>query len=186
MREKAALEKQTQESLKRVEAEFQLELLKKDQLHQISKPTFEAIFNKKIELYSELLSICIGIRQYLDEGDYSGKDDRERELFYFQCKIKTLIGSHRLYVSNDLFAKYSIWHYRCLPHLKDINWVDYARESPKYPGSIMDDVGVYIHQSPLIEKLVNSTHDSFLEVISQIEKDIDLLRNSIDLPILDR
>lgn len=54
------LEKIKSEHAKDIEllkSNLQLELVKRDQFHQISKNTFEKLFNKKIKIYTRLILI---------------------------------------------------------------------------------------------------------------------------------
>ncbi|SMC74758.1 hypothetical protein SAMN02746065_10928 [Desulfocicer vacuolatum DSM 3385] len=189
MREKGVIEGELQEmrsnhekSLKLIEANVRLQILKKDQFHQISKSTFESIFNRKIELYSDLLKISVQFRRFAIESIYSEIDDPTDEFWNFQRKTRELIENNRLYVSEDLFEKYVIWYEKAVAYFKAADIAGYEAHGQSYTEE-ENLMNVWDAQHPEYAKLVKNTNDEFVAILDQIEKDIDRLRKSIEIPL---
>ena len=75
MREKASLTRDLQSQkdkhsleIKVLEHDLQLELSKKDQFNQISKSTYENLFNRKISVYSDLLKLKTDYDKFVNES----------------------------------------------------------------------------------------------------------------------
>ncbi len=189
MTEKASIEKDIQKmrahhdrELKFLEANIQLELLRKDQFHQISKSTFESIFNRKIELYSDLLKVSIEFRRFARESIYSEIDDPTDDLWDYQRKIRDLIESNRLYVTEALFEKYSVWYEKAVPYLKQADVDGYEAHGQAYTDE-ENELNVFYAQQPSYAKLVSETDAEFASILDQVDRDIDSLRRNIEMPL---
>lgn len=189
MRERSSIDEKLQDmrsshekSLKIIEANIQLEILKKDQFHQISKSTFESIFNRKIDLYSELLKISVEFRKFARESIYSEIDDPTDQLWGFQQSTRELIEKNRLYVSEDLFDIYVIWYEKAVGHLKKANIAGYEAHGQAYTEE-ENLMNIFYAEHPEYAELVFNTNDEFVAILDQVERDIDRLRKNIELPL---
>lgn len=189
LKEKASIEKDIQEmrahhdkELKLLEANIQLETLRKDQFHQVSKSTFESIFNRKIELYSDLLKISIEFKRFARESIYSEIDDPTDDLWDYQRKIRDLIEGNRLYVTEALFQKYSAWYEKAVPYLKQADVDGYEAHGQAHTEE-ENYFNVSAAQHASYAKLVSETDAEFASILDQVDQDIDGLRRNIEMPL---
>jgi len=188
LREKTVLEtalqnaqNEHQTSIKLLEKELQLELLKKDQFHQISKSTFENIFNKKIDVYSNLLKIKTDYDKFrYEDGSFDFIDPNYEFLSHFKLFRKN-IEENRLYISNDLSEKYDDWYLEAAPYFRKIEEVEFniqANAGGTEDSEVYHDI--WEKQEPIIHDLVKNTIENMGLVIKQIECDVKTIRDSVN------
>lgn len=184
LKEKAALESLLQKaksdhemSIKMLEKDVRLELVKKDQFHQISKTTFENIFNKKIEIYSNLLKLKTNYERFrYESGSFDFVDPSDDFLSHFNLFRKN-IESNRLYISNDLSDKYDSWYLDAAQYFRKIEEVEFNISLHSFNGIESDyHEAIWSEQSPIISALVANTLSKMTEVIEQIEADVKQIR----------
>ncbi|WP_076011065.1 hypothetical protein [Alteromonas abrolhosensis] len=188
LREKAGLEKiikntqnEHQTSIKLLEKELQLELVKKDQFHQISKSTFENIFNKKIDIYSELLIIKAEYEKFKHEdGSFEFIDPTYEFISHFK-KFRKSIEENRLYISNELSDKYDDWYLDAATYFRKIEEIEFNIQAHA-GGEDSNKVNrmVWEEQEPVNQDLVNNTIEKMASIIKQIEIDVRKIRESVN------
>jgi hypothetical protein len=188
LREKSALEtviKNTQNehqtSIKLLEKELKLELVKKDQFHQISKSTFENIFNKKIDVYSSLLIIKTNYDKFrYEDGSFEFIDPTYDFLSHFKLFRKS-IEENRLYISNDLSDKYDDWYLEAALYFRQLEETEFNIQA--HAGGTDNRVvneEVWEAQEPINQNLVNNTIEKMALIIKQIELDVRKIRESVN------
>lgn len=189
MKEKASIENDINElrahhdkELKLLEANIQSELLRKDQFHQISKSTFESIFDKRIDLYSELLKTSLEFRRFAREGVYLEIDDPTETLWEYHSIIRDLIENNRLYVTKALFEKYSAWYEKAVPYLKEADVNGYQAHI-RADTDQERELSILIAQLPIFGELISETKAEFASILEQVDRDIDELRRNIEVPL---
>ena len=194
MREKAALELNLQKtkddhlmSIKLLEKNLQLELAQKDQFHQISKTTFENIFNTKIDVYSNLLKLKTNYDNFRHEnGSLEMYDPTDEILSHFNL-FRKKIEENRLYISNDLSEKYDDWYLKAAPYLKEMDSVGITHQmlrdnldaTPDKQQRL--DEEMYEEIQSIIYNLINSTTEKMDVLIRQIETDVKKIRSSVSI-----
>lgn len=170
-----------QTSIKLLEKELQLELVKKDQFHQISKSTFENIFNRKIDVYSNLLKIKIDYDKFrYEDGSFDFIDPTYEFLSHFELFRKS-IEENRLYISNDLSKKYDEWYLEAAPYLRKLEEVEFniqAHAGASEDKDLYHDI--WSEQAPIIHDLVENTIEKMGLVIKQIDYDVENIRDSVN------
>lgn len=188
LREKSALEtiiKNTQNehqtSIKLLEKELQIELVKKDQFHQISKSTFENIFNKKIDVYSNLLIIKTNYDKFrYEDGSFEFIDPTYDFLSHFKLFRKS-IEENRLYISNELSDKYDDWYLDAAFYFRQLEETEFNIQANA--GGTDNEVvnsEVWAAQEPINQNLVNNTTEKMALIIKQIELDVRKIRESVN------
>lgn len=61
------------ERLKKLEQEHESLIVKGEHFHQISQATYQKLFDKKIDTYSEAWKICTNLENYVEQYNYSFK-----------------------------------------------------------------------------------------------------------------
>jgi len=165
-----------------LEKDFQIEQLKRDQFHQISKKTYEEIFNKKISLYSELLAVKNDFGRFVGESAMSEVDDPTDELCSFYLKTKRIIEDNRMYVTGRLSEKYSFWYRKAAPYLKKAELAGYDADG-RANDEFENEENIMAAQNPILSKMVFDTQHEMQEIFSQIDRDIDQIRTQIEEPL---
>jgi len=169
--------------IKLLEKALQLELAKKDQFHQISKTTYESLFDKKISIYSDLLKLKMDYDRFKNEsGSFEYIDPTNEFLSHFKL-FKEKIEENRLYISNEISEKYDAWYKQAAPYFQRIEEVEvsaYANQSPstKVEPSPQD---IWENQEPIICELVSDTFEKMSQVISQIDSDVREIRRNMSV-----
>jgi hypothetical protein len=161
--------------------ELKLEILKKDQFHQISKQTFELIFEKKIEIYNSLLNFKVEFLKLTNESHVVEVEDPTPEYHSLFMKCRKIIELNKLYISEALSVSYDAWYIKAAPYLKRANVNGYTVYECSDPE---DWSAVWEAQQPAFSEMTENTIDEMKEMLSQIEKDISLLRANIEAPML--
>ncbi|MUL04314.1 hypothetical protein GNP89_19305 [Aliivibrio fischeri] len=190
MREKASLTRDLQSQkdkhsleIKLLERELQLELSKKDQFHQISKSTYENLFNRKISVYSDLLKLKTDYDKFVNEsGSFEYIDPTTDFLSHFNL-FKAKIEDNRLYISNELSTVFDDWYKEAAPYFQRIEEeeVSYYASSSMHEGRDVDPQLIWERQEPIIRELVSQTIFKMTDVIKQIDKDVSEIRTSMAL-----
>jgi hypothetical protein len=170
-------------AIKLLEKSLQLELAKKDQFHQISKSTYENLFNTKIAVYSQLLKLKTDYDRFQNEsGSFEHIDPTEQILSHFKL-FKEKIEDNRLYISNELSDKYNVWNVDAGPFFQRLEAAE--MEVYAYGGFESDKnslaAAIWDVQEPIIKELVAETFVKMTAVIQQIEKDVKNIKNNMSL-----
>jgi hypothetical protein len=166
--------------LKNIEQLLKLEILKRDQFHQISKQTFESVFEKKIEIYNALLNFKVEFYKFNNENHDFEEPTAEYHTLFKKCR--KIIESNQLYISEDLSAAYNNWYTKALPYLKRANIDGFDA----YENRDGDNEGncVWVAQSPIFSEMNENTANEMNKILAQIERDISVFRTNIEAPML--
>lgn len=188
LREKARLTSELKEienrhsmAIQLLEKELQLELIKKDQFHQISKTTYEKLFDKKIKIYSDLLQLKTDYDRFKNEsGTFEYIDPTEDFLSHFKL-FKEKIEENRLYISNEISDRFDEWYKQAAPYFQRIEEVAIsAYAEPKFIAGVESSPeGIWEDQEPIIRELISDTFEKMSLVISQIETDVKEIKRNI-------
>jgi len=168
--------------IKLLEKDLQLELTKRDQYHQISKPTFEKLFDKKIKIYTRLLTICLAYKKFSCESGFNKIFDYQFDsaLEYVNL-MKKEIEDNRLYVSEALVKKFNSWYLKASEYYRDLE----IKEIEVQQNVGLD--GEYIHekvskaQEETIRQMLTKTDTELNEVFLQIEVDASEFRKRMHI-----
>lgn len=165
-------------SIKILEKDIQIEMVRRDQFHQISKSTFENIFNRKIEVYSSLLRLKTDYDKFqYESGTFDIIDPTSDFLSHFNLFRKS-IEENRLYISNELSQKYDDWYMEAAQYFRKMEEEEYAVMSSS--GEI-DHEEVWMAQVPIIHDLVSNTGKKMALVLTQIEHDVREIRERVSV-----
>ena len=108
--------------LESVRSTLQKEISDRQNLNAISRPTFEKIFSKKVEVYTELSKIRNEFARYQNESPGLEHDDlfadvAERFLGFF-ARCRELFEASKLYISSELSQCYDEWYRISHPYYK--------------------------------------------------------------------
>lgn len=177
------LENKHSMSIKLLEKDLALELIKKDQFHQISKSTYENLFNKKIAVYSNLLKLKTDYDRFQNEsGTFEYIDPTNQILSHFSL-FKKEVEDNRLYISNELSDNYDNWYEQAAPFFQRIESaeMDLHANSRFSSNSEVHPQDVWDVQEPIFEEFVTNTFDKMTTVINQITLDVKEIKNSMSL-----
>lgn len=189
--QKAAFDKDIQSikhehasSMLLIEKEIQVELAKKDRFHQISKGTFEKIFESKIEIYTNLIKLKIDFFKFLDE-DYAlevGIEDPTDEFYSLFMRCRESLESNKLYISDELSNKYDQWHKKAAPFLKQANIEGFHAHGLAHTEN-KNNQNVWEAEAPILSEMIHATMEEMKSIFSQVDKDIILIRSNINAPM---
>ncbi|QUM76741.1 hypothetical protein HWV00_11140 [Moritella sp. 24] len=164
--------------LNRLDAELQKNMQNKEHHYQVSKSTYEMIFDKRVSVYGELLELKNSYYKYINEHPLSETEDGIEESFTYFMKCRGIIELNKIYVSEELITKYSIWYDLALDSL-----VKLGKDGYKAHGQAHSDVqnfhNVHDAQFPARNKLVIDTKDSMELLFKQVEFDLQRIRKTI-------
>lgn len=189
MREKASLDKELQhvkdshaKEIRLIEKELQLELTKKDQFHQISKSTFENLFNQKIKIYAELLNILKDHDKFINESGSFEFIEPTDTIFNHYSSLKKVIENNRLYISNELSDKFDEWYKEASPFLQKMDQVEYELHSSRGANESDMDIAqsIWDEQQQISSNLVFETNEKMSLLIKQINLDVAKIRGVIN------
>lgn len=166
-----------------LEKDLQLEINKKDQFHQISKATYENLFNKKITVYTQLLKLKTDFDHFQYENGRFEYIDPTNDILSHFTLFKEKIENNRLYISNELSDKYDQWYKQASPFYQQLESTEmeiHVHAQPDTdPEALTQDV--WHAQYPILEKLVNESYEKMSVVIKQIEIDVKAIKNSMNV-----
>ena len=191
MREKAVIGKELQSQkdkhsleIKLIEKELQLEITKKDQFHQISKNTFEKIFESRIQIYTDLLHLKIEFFKFIDESHVLevGEEDPTNEFYSLFMRCRESLESNKLYISDGLSKKYDLWYIKASPFLKKANVQGYHAHGMAYTES-ENSQNIWDAEAPVLADMIHETMDEMKNIFHQMDVDISSIRENIDAPM---
>jgi hypothetical protein len=172
--------------LESLKSEFQRKLSDRQNLNAISRPTFEQVFSKKIEVYTELSKIRNEFTRYknesheLEHGDLL-EDVTERFSGFF-ARCREVIEANKLYISGELAERYDAWYEVAHPYYKKSVLDGYDAHQNSYD----DEEGrmrVYYSELGAISEMVTETMPQMEAIFTQIDADISRLRDYAELAI---
>lgn len=183
-REKAKLDSEIQtikdngaKDLASLKSTFDIELLRRDQFHELSKSTYEKIFDKRVEVYTELLELRLVFEKFRNE-DGSFRFINPTEGYHQRFNdIRQAIEKNRLYITNQLAEAYDNWYREAAQYIRQIDEIEYEEVSCAVgPSDINTMQRILERQESVIEGLVTKTFIKMDTLINQIEKDVSLIR----------
>ncbi len=189
MREKASLDRELQyvkdthaKEIKLIETELQLELSRKDQFHQISKATYEKIFETKVTIYTNLLNLKVKFYSFTDESHVPEVDDPTDDFFNLFIECRKNIESNKLYISEELSNRFDKWRDKASPYLKKANIEGYhAHEFSYNPEDCYHNVNKAQH--PIHTEMIIETMNEIKAIFNQVDIDVAKMRHKIDNPV---
>ena len=167
-----------------IENKLQLEMMKQNQFHQISKTTFEKIFETKVEIYTNLLNLKIDFNKFYKESHELkvGEHDPTEHIYAMFMKCREMLESNKLYISPELSNKYDLWYSKALPLLQEANVEGYHAHGMAYTER-ENRQNICDAQNPIFAQMTIETLAEMLDIFVQVDRDIALLREHIDSPI---
>lgn len=172
--------------LETVRSRLQKEISDRQNLNAISRPTFENIFAKKIEVYTELSKIRNEFARYKNESHELEHGDLFEDVtdrfsgFFVRCR--EVIEANKLYISSELAERYDEWYGVAHPFYKQSVLDGYEAHQNSYD----DDDGrmqVYYSQLGAISEMVEQTMPQMEAIFAQIDTDISRIRDYVDLAV---
>lgn len=165
---------------------MQKEISDRQNLNAISRPTFERIFSKKVEVYTELSKISNEFTRYknesheLEHGDLFEEVTERFSGFFARCR--EVIEANKLYISSELAERYDTWYGVAHPYYKQSVLDGYEAHQNSYD----DDDGrmqVYYSQLGAISEMVEQTMPQMEAIFAQIDTDISRIRDYVELAV---
>lgn len=189
-REKVTLQQQLEtvktyhaKDLEILKSNFQVELIKRDQFHQISKSTFEQLFDKKIKIYTRLLSIQKEYDKFTKESGSCEFIDPTDTISSYYDLLKKELEENRLYISNELSDKFDDWYVVASPFFQNIDKVQYEfQQGENTKKSEIESLQQAIRdeEEKIRRELISATYVQMSALMQQISKDIKEIRKSIN------
>jgi len=100
---------QNTEEIAKLKAELEKQKLQIEHFHQVSQPTYQKLFEKKINIYQELIDIELKHDKILIDKNIENEDDyyENIDLFINELNdIERIISNNKLFISNKLIEAY--------------------------------------------------------------------------------
>lgn len=172
--------------LESVRSDLQRKISDRQNLNAISRPTFERIFSKKVEVYTELSKISNEFTRYKNEShevEHGELFEEVTERFSgFFARCREVIETNKLYISAELAERYDAWYGVAHPYYKKSVLDGYEA----HQNSDDDEEGkmkVYYSELGAISEMVNETMPQMEEIFAQIETDISRIRDYVELAV---
>jgi len=179
-----ALKMQYQEELRSLDEKFQLKLLKAENHLQISKSTYELLFDKKVLAYKELMELRLKYYRFKNESVLVEEDPADAiEIYYtYFIQCKTLLENNALYISPELATRFSNWMVLATECFKQESIDGYEVHGLAHTNE-ENAQNVYFAQFPARNALVNQTQGLMEEVFEQIDIDLSAIRSLSSIPL---
>lgn len=177
LKEKANISRE----LKILEREIQLDIKSKELFSQISSETYKKIFEKKIEIYSSLLTSKNNYIQFDKESHIPEVDDPTNDYYRLYVDFRKIIENNKLYISNNLSNAYENWYIQASPYLKEAKIKGYQTYGNTHCNNDIDrDFEVELAQNQKISEMIIKTKDDMEIFIKQIDTDVAEIRLTIE------
>lgn len=172
--------------LETVKSDLKKKISDRQNLNAISRPTFERIFSKKVEVYTELSKIGNEFARYknesheLEHGDLFEEVTERFSGFFARCR--KVIEANKLYISSELAERYDEWYGVAHPYYKKSVLDAYEAHQTSHD----DDHGrmeVYYSQLGAISEMVHETMPQMEAIFAQIDTDISRIRDYVELAV---
>lgn len=167
-------------------AELDKEISDRQNLHAISRPTFERIFSKKVEVYTELSKIRNEFVRYknesheLEHGDLFEDVTTRFSSFFARCR--EVIEENKLYISSELADRYDAWYGVAHPYYKQ-SVLDGYETYQSLPDDDDGKMHVYYSELGAISEMIDQTRPQMEAIFAQVDHDIAQIRSYVDLAI---
>ncbi|UQA50956.1 hypothetical protein [Vibrio sp. ED002] len=172
------LKEDGQKRLKKVENKLDQERVQREYQHQISKSTYEMIFERRISVYEELQSLKNKHYKYINESPLAKTEDVIETSYTHFIECRRIIENNKLLISEDLSVLYEEWYELALPY-----FVKMGEDGFEAHYSSHDDArraqDVYDAQFSSRNAIVDNTADKMDLVFVQVENDIRNIRRAI-------
>ncbi|MBU2874290.1 hypothetical protein [Marinobacter salexigens] len=172
--------------LESVRSDLQRKISDRQNLNAISRPTFERIFSKKVEVYTELSKISNEFTHYKNEShevEHGELFEEVTERFSgFFARCREVIEANKLYISSELAERYDTWYGVAHPFYKKSVLDGYKAHQNSYD----DEEGrmkVYYSELGAISEMVNETMPQMEAIFAQIDTDISRIRDYVELAV---
>jgi len=176
------LKSKLDERVTRLEHDFQEALAHINSYHAISKATLEKAFQKKIEVYEQLLEKVNNRSRFINENPiHDEPDSEEQHLSYFLSVIR-IIENNRLYITSDLASKHEAWYQAARQYIKASNDSEHEAWQQSY-GTDEDRAAAYYAGLPDMLTMMEQTKTEFECLLKCIDQDIRQIRYSLEQPM---
>lgn len=170
------------ERLTNLEHDFQESLVHMNSYHAISKATLEKAFQKKIEVYEQLLEKINNRSKFINESPVHDEPDSEEDNLAHFLSITNIIESNLLYITSNLAARYDLWYQAAKPYIKSSNVNEYEGWQHSF-GTNEDSEAAYYAGLPDKLKMIRETEKEFYGLLECIDQDIRSIRSSLEYPV---
>jgi hypothetical protein len=175
LREKSALEAEIlslgnshDSKMKLLEKDLQLEILRKDHFHQISKTTYQSIFESKIKIYSSLLNFKVEFNKLYDESHITATQDPTDDFRSLFMRCREMLEFNKLYISKELADKFDRWRKKASPLLKLADIEGYHANGMAYTEKD-NQYNIWEAQLPIFSQMIHETMPEMEEILEQID-----------------
>lgn len=172
------------QELRSLNERFQLNLLKVENQLQISKSTYELLFDKKVSTYKALVELRLKYFRYKNESALVEEDPADTiETFYtYFVQCKTLIEDNALYISPELSIQYDKWMNEAIKCFKQESTDGLEVHGQAYTNE-ENAMNVHNAQFPARNALVNNTQELMESIFEQVNTDLRIIRNVSNRPL---
>ena len=173
-----------QKEIRGLDEKFKLEVLKFENHLQVSKSTYEIIFDKKVEVYASLMTLRNKYYRYKNESVMVEEDPADViETFYtFFINCKSILEDNALYISEDLSLLYDEWMGLAIKHFKQESVDGYEVHGMAYTDD-KNQQNIHDAQFSARNLLVNDTQGLMEQIFAQIKDDLKKIRMLVSLPL---
>jgi hypothetical protein len=165
-----------------LEREFQESVVNINSYHAISKETLGRAFQKKIEVYEQLLESVNKRARFINENPVHDEPDSEEDYLSCFLSIITIIENNSLYITSDLASKYDSWYQSAKPYIKASNDSEYEEWQHSF-GTDEDREAAYYAGLPDKLTMMQETETEFQDLLKCIDQDIRDIRSSLERPM---
>lgn len=172
--------------LKVLGTELDKEISDRQNLNAISRPTFERIFSKKVEVYTELSKIKNEFIRYKNESHEPAVSDNFESVTnrfegYFE-RCRNVIEINKLYISSELSEKYDVWYQLAYPYYQESEIDGYEVYSSSW-GAAEDVANANFASLGALSAMIQETMPQMEAIFAQVDQDIACIREYVDMAI---
>jgi len=176
-REKTFFERE----LKLVERQVQLDLKSKDLSNQISSETYRRIFEKRMGIYESLLELKNDYMRFDRESHVPEVEDPTDGYYDIYSRIRSVIETNKLYISNELADAYEHWYSKASPLFREANVEGYhTYENSCGDNQLNREIEADLAQSHKLSQMITATKGEMESLLSQIDSDVADIRLKIE------
>lgn len=198
-----------EERLKFIEQSHEKSSAKEEHFHQISQETYQKLFDKKVEIYSEIFTLVSKIEASypyfpldIAEKVLSGqvielqdivKSAHSEFIYRHYNELISIFDKNLSILSSSLIDSYFSWRDEIKPELDNLNnhtmeiissMIDVRNNPNNYSDVInsVENTGSYVEYSSKLKKLIiyQNNLDRFEVIVNQVRCDIKDLNSRID------
>lgn len=180
----ADLRSDYQKDIRTLDEKVTLQVLKFENNLQVSKSTYEIIFDKKVAVYDSLTTLRDQYYRYKHEDAIKEEhpSDAVETYYTYFINCKSILEGNSLYISEELSLRYDQWMEQAVTHLKKAS-ADGAEVNGKAYTDDENQQNIHDAQFPARNELVNNTQESMEKIFDQIKEDLRKIRLLVSSPL---